>query len=286
MMELAPVIHSRTYKYDFNTRIIVHPMGSDINWMRQRIQFATSSINNMNPETVRWVIAKNGNKTIAGIVCFIRKLAQLSGLSEEEMSKAELFFHDDKQRSTYAFIGFSIKNESDVNLLHLEYKDFWNIFVINMKAIWNRVQPDPIETNYVEYQGLADSSNIELTNPIKEISTFSIYQSDMMTDKAIFDYYVNNLFKKSDFQLYTNINMKDIRKLEGKDCVISTDSNTIQRLPDELKPNYSTATSDNTAKKKELLDNQSQKTSLCVNWKIGLGIIILILALIYLAMEN
>lgn len=290
MMEIAPVIHSRTYKCDFNTNLIVHPVGFDSSWARQKIQIATASITSAAPGTVRWLIAKEGNRIIVGVVCFIKDLAKLSELSTEEMAVADMYFRDDKKRSIFAFIGFSIRNRQERDELYFEYKDFWNIFVDNMKSIWNQVLPNPIEKVYEAYEKKISSSKIEIPQPTK-VDTLTVYQSDRVMDKAIFEYYLNH--EESNFQLYTNMDWRYITKnLKGSNSIISTDENTIKRLLSMPKPsrNVRTATNcgtmdgydEDTAKKKDTPDNQSQNKPFWMNWKFGLGIIILILILLYL----
>lgn len=178
MIKIAPLIYARTYQCDFNTDFLVRPddfLDSDVQWARERVLSATAEIDWLNG--FRWVIAKNENKLIAGIVCFIKDLVKSAQLTDEELEKAQSYFTDDKGRRIYTFIGLSIlSNGSEPISIDFSYRYLWNIFVKSVEPVWKAKTIDTNLKEYIDY--IADETG-NITKPnisYEEINNVKYYE--------------------------------------------------------------------------------------------------------------
>lgn len=264
MIKIAPIIHSRTYKCDFNPNIIVHPENLNIEWARNKIVSATSSINNMEHGTVRWVIARESNKSIAGIVCYIKDLIKFCNKEEKTISK---LCYDNKGRSIFAFIGISFQSYEEKVNLNFDYEYFLDIYIKYMLNIWENENPISIISTYNDYSGKIfdnDFDDINFQKQKKKIGTLECYKMGIETDKKLFDYYLSKLFTNDELTFCSNLDIKKIR--EGNFDIVSTNENTIIRLENaeknnlNLEENYFNNTNiDNLEGKKEISTVEKKK---------------------------
>lgn len=293
MIQIAPLIYARTYQCDFNTDFLVRPddfLSSDVQWARERVLSATAEIDWLNG--FRWVIAKNENRLIAGIVCFIKDLVKSAQLTDEELEKAQAYFTDDKGRRIYAFIGLSIIPDSkEVLQTNFSYEYFWNTFKNFVEPVWKAKSIDTILEKYTEYLPTTIENIIQPNISYEEINNVKYYEQNPRIDKLLFDYYLQKAVN-------TNVNfcsnIEDINALKRqKFSIVTTKQNNIERLRaqhmEQFKPEKmdtpseqeSTAeksySNEDTFKKKQL-----KPTSKYNKFVLILGIVIVVLVLVIL----
>ncbi len=229
-MNIAPIIHTRTFSCDFNSNFVVRPndfLDSDVKWARKCVLSATNSIDSMNGE--RWLIADNGKFRIAGIVIVIKNLAEKINLSGDELKKAKELYYDEKGRVIYAFIGVVINNKSDYNKIHIDERVLLNIYCENIYPIWKKSFQETLLSNYTSYNEEFKKDSIEF-NSTNVLGT-KMFESSSSTDYKLFKQYLKEDVR-SEFLFCTNLN--DIANIkENKFSVISTSSNIIARLQRE-----------------------------------------------------
>lgn len=256
-MIIAPLIHTRTFSNDFDSRIKVIPksfLDSDINWARKSILEATKSIDGLQGE--RWVIIDNSKFRIAGVVGFLKDICLECHTNEKSKEYEELFF-DDKGRLVYAFIGIVINKSQTNNYCPLTYEYLWDTFVKLIHPVWKRTYQEQIKVDFIEYNS---TMNIDLNIPnINVICTKELYESNPTLDYNLFLKYLCDK-SKSDFSLCTNMNDYNVVKTCNF-SILTTTLNNITRikrimlvsLPDtqndvnNLKvPNYNSSSNNNT----------------------------------------
>lgn len=296
MIQIAPLIYARTYQCDFNTDFLVRPddfLDSDVQWARERVLSATAEIDWLNG--FRWVIAKNENKLIAGIVCFIKDLVKSAQLTDEELEKAQAYFTDDKGRRIYTFIGLSIlSNGSEPISIDFSYRYLWNIFVKSVEPVWKAKTIDTNLKEYIDY--IADETG-NITKPnisYEEINNVKYYEQNLRIDKLLFDYYLQKAVN-------TNVNfcsnIEDINVLKRqKFSIVTTKQNNIERLREQNREQFNPEKMNNpseqeaTAEKSYSYKDNSKKKRLETTTKsnkfiLTLGIVIIILVLVIILLK-
>lgn len=85
MLKVAPLIHSRTLRCDFNPGFLVRPndfTDSDAKIIHKRILEATASIDSM--QGFRWIVFHEGKFCVAGAVCILKNLASKCDIPTED----------------------------------------------------------------------------------------------------------------------------------------------------------------------------------------------------------
>lgn len=296
MIKIAPLIYARTYQCDFNTDFLVRPddfLSSDVQWARERVLSATAEIDWLNG--FRWVIAKNENRLIAGIVCFIKDLVKSAQLTDEELEKAQAYFTDDKGRHIYAFIGLSIIPDSkEVLQTNFSYEYFWNTFKNFVEPVWKAKSIDTILEKYTEYLPTTIENIIQPNISPIEINNVKYYEQNSRIDKLLFDYYLQ---KAVNINVNFCSNIEDINALKRqKFSIVTTKQNNIERLRDQnidqFKPEKMDTPSEqeHTAGKPYFDKDNSKKKRLETTTKsnkfvLTLGIIIIILVLVIILLK-
>ena len=230
-MNLAPIIHTRTFSSDFDSNIKVVPAeftGSDINWARKKILEATKSIDSLQGE--RWLIIDNNQYRIAGVIGFIKNIC--SKTNKKEDKSLEPLFYDEKNRLVYAFIGVVIDKANTQEVTSITYDMLWDYFEKFMRPIWKNSYQEQVLT---QFEDVAGSKVLKSKTAEKNIiNNMELYESNSVLDYNLFNNIVADL-TNSDFSLCTNMGDISVVKNATFDY-ISTSANNITRLKKEPRP--------------------------------------------------
>lgn len=144
-MELAPLIHSRTFHCDFNPNFAVRADDVDVNWAMKKILLATSDVDILNG--VRRLVASNGKICIAGIACNFRFFAE-KYLSATDAEEAKNYFHDERGREVKIFLGYSFKDGNKNEIPDVDYSTLWKFFKENLAPKWESPTAETVIVNY------------------------------------------------------------------------------------------------------------------------------------------
>ena len=141
-MKIAPIIHSRTLKSDFNPNFAVRPADLNVQWAMSKILPSTRDIDILND--VRRVVATDGKICIAGIACNFKMFAE-KFLSAEECTAAKKYFCDERGREIKVFIGYAFKDGGtpDVSPSRL-----WQMFEKYFAPQWELESPETVIAPY------------------------------------------------------------------------------------------------------------------------------------------
>lgn len=141
-MKIAPIIHSRTLKNDFNPNFAVRPADLNVQWAMSKILPSTRDIDILND--VRRVVATDGKICIAGIACNFKMFAE-KFLSAEECTAAKKYFCDERGREIKVFIGYAFKDGGtpDVSPSRL-----WQMFEKYFAPQWELQTPETVIAPY------------------------------------------------------------------------------------------------------------------------------------------
>ncbi|MBP5575529.1 MAG: hypothetical protein J6X67_02015 [Treponema sp.] len=226
-MKVANIIHTRTFRCDFNPHFMVRPEDfteSDIKWARKIVLSATSSIDNLQGN--RWIVADDGMHRIAGIVCFVSELAKLARVENEAT-----YFVDERGRNIYAFVGIVVKSNENVDGLPT-YEELWNAYKSSVAEKWERTV---VETTSSEYEEKSFSEHLTSQKPpikSKRVNNKEFFESSASEDKELFSYYIGNITKDNAFCS----NLIDFSAVKSSPfSIVTTSTNIISRL-ENLKP--------------------------------------------------
>lgn len=225
-MKVANIIHTRTFRCDFNPHFMVRPKDftdSDIKWARKIVLSATSSIDSLQGE--RWIVADDGKHRIAGIVCFVSRLAELA-----EVENETTYFVDERGRNIYAFVGIVVKSDETVESLPT-YKDFWNAYKSYVAEKWERTVVETTSSEYEE-KSFSENSPSQKIPTGKKVHNKEFFESSSSEDKELFSYYFCNITKDKSFCS----NLIDFSAVKSSPfSIVTTSQNIIHRL-ENLKP--------------------------------------------------
>jgi hypothetical protein len=220
-MKVAPIIHSRTLNCDFNAEFLVRPerFNSDnIKWARENVLKATENIDSL--QGFRWLIVDNGKYRLAGVVGF---LEDICCEAKEEKGKFEKFFLDNRGRRTFAFVGVVIDKEDNNEYGDIDVSTLWEVYVKEVKDIWEKKHQDSKFSEFEEIQVNSDS----VAEP--DIKKYS--EANPELDKKEFARLMCD-GKREKFSFCSNITSWQLVKEEAFDYV-TTKSNNIIRIKSE-----------------------------------------------------
>ena len=224
-MKIAPLIHSRTFETDFNSKFAVRPedfTDRDIDWARKVILPSTQDLDILND--VRLVAASNNGKCIAGVSCNLKFFAE-----QNNLSGAEEFFCDNRGRFVKVFLGVSIKDTASNQIPDITPADLINLFTEYLAPEWKRKAP---ETVLAPYREVADKNLIP--NPPKPAQIFQgvgLYEINHAVNEKLFEMYLA-LALKQNLAFCTNLDR--IQPIEDKIYhVVTTTANIISRLKEK-----------------------------------------------------
>lgn len=225
ILKVAPLIHTRTYSCDFNSEFMVRPdcfLDSDIKWARKYILNATGEIDNVQGE--RWVIVDNGKYKIAGVVGFLKNICEKCTLSEDEYTKSETLFCDEKGRLVYAFIGVVIEKNRSYGKITCDY--LWRKYLEYIFPIWKRTYQEVILRGFTDEQ--FESCDSGYYENAEECGGQKLYESNPSLDYKRFEYFLGS--NTSDGFSYCS-NICDYNLVKQSDfSIICTSRNVITRL--------------------------------------------------------
>lgn len=222
-MKVAPIIHSRTLNCDFNAEFLVRPerFNSDnIKWARENVLKATEDIDFL--QGFRWLIVDNGKYRLAGVVGF---LEDICCEEKEEKGKFEKFFLDNRGRRTFAFVGVVIDKEDNDGYGDIDISTLWEVYVKEVKDIWEKKHQDSKFSEFEEIQVKSDS----VAEP--DIKKYS--EANPELDKKEFARLMCD-GKRENFSFCSNITSWKLVK-EGAFDYVTTKPNNIERITKEKK---------------------------------------------------
>lgn len=231
-MKVAPIIHTRTFSRDFNSKFLVKPsifFDSDIEWARKNVQGATEEIDTL--QGFRWLVVDNEKYRIAGVVGFLQNIYSEieNSLSENDKLKSKELFCDEKNRLVYAFIGVVIDkcNNNNYGTISLDY--LWNVYLNKVYPIWKGTSENTIFENFENIEvKLTDTT---ITEKAINVGSKEFFESNAKIDYELFSYFLCNEQKKN-FSFCSNLSSFNVVK-RSEFSVITTSKNIITRIKRE-----------------------------------------------------
>ena len=231
-MKVAPIIHTRTFSRDFNSKFLVKPsifFDSDIEWTRKNVQGANEQIDTL--QGFRWLVVDNEKYRIAGVVGFLQNIYSEieNSLSENDKLKSKELFCDEKNRLVYAFIGVVIDkcNNNNYGTISLDY--LWNVYFNKVYPIWKGTSENTIFENFENIEvKLTDTT---ITEKAINVGSKEFFESNAKIDYELFSYFLCNEQKKN-FSFCSNLSSFNVVK-RSEFSVITTSKNIITRIKRE-----------------------------------------------------
>ena len=197
-MKIAPLIHSRTLKCDYNMKFAVRPKDfndSLIYWARSVILPATGDLDFVN--NVRQIVASKGEIKFAGIVCTMKYFVE-NLLDGDEQNRARNYSRDNANRNFGVFLGYSFKAGNEIP--DVNYSDLWKMFERYLVPKWDWEIFDTPQIDY-EYEVRGKKSSATIAERVKkingvEINGVEIYESSLNADENLFENYLARSMKK------------------------------------------------------------------------------------------
>lgn len=193
-MKIAPLIHSRTLKCDYNMKFAVRPKDfndSLIYWARSVILPATGDLDFMN--NVRYIVASKGKIKIAGVVCTMKYFVE-NLLDGDEQNRARNYCRDNANRNFGVFFGYSFKASGN-EIPDVTYSDLWKMFERYLVPKWDWEIFDTPQIDY-EYEVSGKKSLTTIDERGKKINGVEIYESSLNTDENLFEKYLARSMKE------------------------------------------------------------------------------------------
>ncbi|MBQ6296893.1 MAG: hypothetical protein IJK81_04270 [Selenomonadaceae bacterium] len=213
-MEIAPLIHSRTFYCDFSQNFAARPNGLNIQWAMNKILPAMRDVDILNG--VRRMFATDGKTCIAGISCNFKSFAE-KYLSAAEYEEAEKYFHDERGREVKIFLGYAFKGSGVPDVSNSK---LWQMFKQTVAKVWNN---NPAETVIVPYESCGVKSVAK--RPLDK----KFYPSNERDDVEMFE---QCLAERKDF--CSNVDAVKIFE-DGKYEVITAAQSIINRIQEAQK---------------------------------------------------
>ncbi len=192
-MKIAPLIHSRTLKCDYNMKFAVRPKDfndSLIYWARSVILPATGDLDFVN--NVRQIVASKGEIKIAGIVCTMKYFVE-NLLDGDEQNRARNYSRDNANRNFGVFLGYSFKAGNEIP--DVTYSDLWKMFERYLVPKWDWEIFDTPQIDY-EYEVRGKKSSTTIAERVKKINGVEIYESNLNADENLFENYLARSMKE------------------------------------------------------------------------------------------
>lgn len=196
-MKIAPLIHSRTLKCDYNMKFAIRPKDfndSLIYWVRSILLTVTSNLDFVN--NLRKIVASKGKIKTAGIVCMMKYFVE-NLLDGDEQNRARNYSRDNANRNFSVFLGYSFKasgNEIPVVI----YFDLWKMFERYLVPKWDREIFDTPQIDY-KYEVCSKKSSATIAEHDKKIKGVEIYDSSLNTDENWFENYLARSLREDVF---------------------------------------------------------------------------------------
>ena len=240
-MEIAPLIHSRTFYCDFNQNFAARPKDLNVQWAMNKILPSTRDIDILNG--MRRVVASDGKICIAGISCNFKSFAE-KYLSAAEYEEAEKYFHDERGREVKIFLGYAFKGSG---VPDVSESKLWQMFKQTVAKVWNN---NPSDTVIVPYESCGVKSVAKKTLDKK------FYPSNERDDIELFE---QCIAAHKDF--CSNVDAVKIFE-DGKYEVITAAQSVINRIQEAQKKTQPTPSSNHAQATERFQAQRSQSPKL------------------------
>lgn len=208
-MEIAPLIHSRTFYCDFSQNFAARPNDLNVHWAMNKILPAMRDVDILNG--VRRMFATDGKTCIAGVACNFRYFVE-NYLSADERAEAANYLHDERGRELKIFLGYVFK---DSGVPDVSESMLWQMFKQTVAKVWNN---NPSDTVIVPYESCGVKSVAKRTLDKK------FYPSNERDDIELFE---QCIAARKDF--CSNVDAVKIFE-DGKYEVITAAQSVINRI--------------------------------------------------------
>lgn len=278
-MKIAPLIHSRTLKCDYNMKFAVRPKDfndSLIYWARSVILPATGDLDFVN--NVRQIVASKGEIKIAGIVCTMKYFVE-NLLDGDEQNRARNYSRDNANRNFGVFLGYSFKAGNEIP--DVTYSDLWKMFERYLVPKWDWEIFDTPQIDY-EYEVRGKKSSTTIAERVKKINGVEIYESNLNADENLFENYLARSMKEDVVFCSALDQFQPIA--DGIYTAVTTSASIITRLENSRRET-------NPPKKKQTANPKTTATtshksakSTATRWKFILTALIIIILMLFAAM--
>lgn len=258
-MEIAPLIHSRTFCCDFNQNFAVRAGDIDVSWAMKKILLAMNNVDILNG--IRRMVAYKNNICIAGIACSLRYFAK-NYLNDTD---AENYFQDNAKRDVKIFLGCAFKGDKN-EIPDINYSTLWEMFKENLAPVW---ESPTAETVIVNYKNCA-------SRKINPANLEKFFVADESIDEKLFEQCMAE--RKN---LCTNADQSKIIS-SGEFEIISTTQSLINKFKAEAEKKTSTVQSQQTqsTQRREISHEKSNSPI-----PIIIAAVIIILVILFLLMN-
>lgn len=177
-MEIAPLIHSRTFYCDFSQNFAVRPNDLNVQWAMNKILPAMRDVDILNG--VRCMFATDGKLCIAGVACNFRYFVD-NYLSADERTEAANYLHDERGREVKIFLGYAFKGSG---VPDVSDSKLWQMFKQTLAPKWNN---QTVETVIASYESCGTKSVGGKKSPVATINGIALYETDGRGDKSLFE---------------------------------------------------------------------------------------------------
>ena len=224
MSKAAFIIYTRTKCCDYPSRLNVYPNGIPqpvYASMREVIVSAAQSIDTLDQDKARLVIYSAENCVIAGMVAFLKYLADGSSADVN-------MYTDAKGRSIYAFVGLVFKKGQKAPLI--TKASLWEGFKKYMSPVWERSSYE--EAINAAFEDFAEAGSPDKPQGKQTAGGINFYTING-DDSAVFEYYLEQAARGEKVSFCSNI--VDFRVINQRPFkVITTTPNIIARAKKEL----------------------------------------------------
>ena len=238
-MKIAPVIHSRTLKSDFNPNFAVRPKDLNVDWAMNKILPSTRDIDIL--DGVRRMFATDGKICIAGIACNFKMFAE-KFLSAEECDAAKKYFCDERGREIKVFLGYAFK---DSGVPDVSASKLWQMFEKYFAPQWELQTPETIIVPYEDcgVKSVAKKSLAKKFFPSNEHDDLELFEQCIASRK----------------NFCSNVDAVKIFE-DGKYEIITASQSVINRLQSEAQKKTPTTTHQDNLVKPSGQPFQAQRT--------------------------
>lgn len=233
-MEIAPLIHSRTFYSDFNQNFAARPKDLNVQWAMNKILPAMRDADIL--KGVRRVVATDGKLCIAGVACNFRYFVE-NYLSPDERTEAADYLHDERGREVKIFLGYAFKDSGTPDVSDSK---LWQMFKQTVAKVWKN---NPAETVIAPYESCGAKSVAK--KPLDK----KFYPTNERDDLALFE---QCLAERKNF--CSNVDAVKIFE-DGKYDVITAAQSIINRLQAEAQKKTPPPPSSNRAQATERTPN-------------------------------
>ena len=230
-MKVAPLIHCRTYKCDYNAGFLARPndfFDEEIQKARNYVVHATASIDSMKGN--RWMVVNIGTHCIAGYIGYISDLAEQ--LDDEDL---KIYSCDEQGRRIYAFICFAVQEKSfnrTNDALQVTSKQLGDWLKAYLSKKWEKTVVDSQLTSYDSELSPCDEVDEDLGRS-ETIQNYIFYESNPYYDEKRFQYYLKQALRGDNVRFCSNLNrLRDVENTIF--TTVTTSVNVIRQMKEQL----------------------------------------------------